>query len=70
MWWKMSSIKYARFKTEEELLKVVLHSLAYNVYPKVSAIGGRKISPSIDILQIERILILTDDTDRIGFRGR
>lgn len=34
-------------------MKTVLHSLAYDVYPKVSAIGGRKISPDIDILQIE-----------------
>jgi hypothetical protein len=48
-------MKYARFKTEEELLKEVLRSLAYNVYPKVSAIGGKKISPDIDILQIERV---------------
>jgi hypothetical protein len=52
----MESMKYSRFGTEEELLKSVLHSLAaYNVYPKVSAIGGKKISPDIDILQIERI---------------
>jgi len=51
----MEGMKYARFKTEDELLKAVLHSLAaYNVYPKVSAIGGKKISPDIDILQIER----------------
>jgi hypothetical protein len=48
-------MKYARFKTEEELLKEVLRSLAYKVYPKVSAIGGKKISPDIDILQIERV---------------
>jgi hypothetical protein len=51
----MGSIRYARFKTEEELLKEVLCSLAYDVYPKVSAIDGRKINPDIDILQIERI---------------
>jgi len=50
----MDGIKYARFKTEEELLKEVLRSLSYcDVYPKVSAIGGKKISPDIDILQIE-----------------
>ena len=47
--------KYDRFKTEEELLKSVLHSLPYNVYPKVSAIGGKRINPDIDILQIKRI---------------
>ena len=52
----MEGMKYARFKTEDELLKAVLHSIApYNIYPKVSAIGGKKISPDIDILQIERI---------------
>jgi hypothetical protein len=51
----MKSIKYARFKTEDELLEEVLHSLAYDVYPKVSTIGGRKIYPDIDILEIKRI---------------
>jgi hypothetical protein len=51
----MEGIKYARFKTEEELLKTVLHSLAYDAYPKVSAIGGKKINPDIDILQIEKV---------------
>ena len=49
------SMRYARFKTEEELLKSILHSLPYDVYPKVSAIGGKKIRPDIDILQIERV---------------
>ena len=38
--------KYDRFKTEEELLKSVLHSLSYDVYPKVSAIGGKRINPA------------------------
>ena len=47
--------KYARFKTEKELLKSVLCSLPYDVYPKVSAIGGKKITPDIDILQIKRV---------------
>jgi len=51
----MEGVKYARFKTEEELLKDVLRSLPYDAYPKVSAIGGKKISPDIDILQIARI---------------
>ncbi len=46
---------YDRFRSEEELLKSVLHSLPYEVYPKVSAIAGSKISPDIDILQIYRI---------------
>ena len=47
--------RYARFKTEEELLRSVLNSLHYDVYPRVSAIGGKKINPDIDILQIERV---------------
>ena len=46
---------YDRFKSEEELLKSVLRSLPYEVYPKVSAIGGSKINPDIDILQISRV---------------
>ena len=53
---KMSERKYTRFSTEEELLKSVLRSLSYcDVYPKVSAIGGKKIVPDIDILQIQKI---------------
>jgi hypothetical protein len=51
---KNQTKNYIRFKTEEELLKAVLHSLHDDVYPKVSAIGGKKINPDIDILQIER----------------
>ncbi|MGB9760178.1 MAG: hypothetical protein ACP5H3_03815 [Candidatus Aenigmatarchaeota archaeon] len=51
----MEGINYARFKTEEELLKEVLYSLVYDVYPKVSAIGGKKINPDIDILEIKRV---------------
>jgi hypothetical protein len=51
----MGGVNYARFETEEELLKDVLRSLPYDAYPKVSAIGGKKISPDIDILQIARI---------------
>jgi hypothetical protein len=38
----MEGMKYARFKTEEELLKYVLCSLPYDAYPKVSAIGGKR----------------------------
>jgi len=46
---------YDRFKSEEELLKSVLHSLpSLDVYPKVSAIAGNKINPDIDILEISR----------------
>lgn len=45
---------YDRFKSEEELLKSVLHALIYEAYPKVSAIAGNKISPDIDILEISR----------------
>ena len=45
---------YVRFKSEEDLLKSVLHSLHYDVYPRVSAIGGRKIKPDIDILEIRK----------------
>lgn len=47
--------EYTRFKTEKELLKLVLCSLPYDVYPKVSAIGGKRINPDIDILHIERV---------------
>ncbi len=52
----MKSSKYVRFRTEEDLLKSCLRSLSYSygVYPKVSAIGGKKINPDIDILQIEK----------------
>ena len=46
------SIKYSRFKTEDELLKSVMRSSAFDKFPKVSAIGGKKINPDIDILQI------------------
>jgi|BEDMetMinimDraft_2_1075160.scaffolds.fasta_scaffold00786_4 hypothetical protein len=52
---KQQTKNYIRFKAEEELLKAVLHSLHDDVYPKVSAIGGKKINPDIDILQIERL---------------
>ena len=45
-------MKYARFKTEDELLKSVL---PYGAYPKVSAIGGKKITPDIDILEVQRV---------------
>ncbi len=51
----MPKREYARFKTEGEFLKAVLRSLPFDVYPRVTAIGGRKIHPDIDILQIKRI---------------
>lgn len=47
-------MRYPRFKTEEELLRAILQLFSYNTYPKVSAIGGRKINPDIDMLLIER----------------
>ena len=50
----MASLTYARFKNEKELLKEIINSLPYDVYPRVSAIGGKRITPDIDILQIER----------------
>jgi len=46
-------MQYDRFGTEEELLKSFLSSLpSFNVYPKISAIAGRKNHPDIDILEI------------------
>jgi hypothetical protein len=50
----MEGMRYPRFKTEEELLRAILRLFPYNSYPKVSAIGGRKINPDIDMLLIER----------------
>ena len=50
----MNEKRYVRFRTEEELLKSVLRRLSYEVYPKVSAIGGKRITPDIDILEIRR----------------
>lgn len=47
-------MKFSRFRTEDELLKSILRSLPYDVYPKVSAVGGRRIAPDIDILQIQK----------------
>lgn len=46
---------YDRFKTEEESIKSLTHSLAYDVYPRVSAIGGKRINPDIDVLQIKKV---------------
>lgn len=51
----MPKREYVRFKTEGEFLKAVLRSLPFDVYPRVTAIGGRKIHPDIDILQIKGI---------------
>jgi hypothetical protein len=48
-------MKYARFKTEHELLKSILGSMPYDAYPQVSAIGGKKINPDIDILKVQKI---------------
>lgn len=51
-----SNIKYTRFGTEGELLKSVLSFLGrIDVYPKVSAIAGKKINPDIDVLKIEKV---------------
>lgn len=48
-------MKYACFRTEEKLLRSILHSIPYDTYPKVSAIGGKKINPDIDILEVQRV---------------
>ena len=40
----MNEKRYVRFRTEGELLKSVLRYLSYEVYPKVSAIGGKRIA--------------------------
>jgi hypothetical protein len=48
-------MRFSRFRTEDELLRSVLHSLPYDAYPKVSVIGGRRIAPDIDILQIQKV---------------
>jgi hypothetical protein len=45
-------MSYAHFKTEDHLLKSVL---PYGAYPKVSAIGGKRINPDIDILEVQRV---------------
>ena len=52
----VNNTKYAWFGTETELLKSILSSLGrIDVYPKVSAIAGKKINPDIDILKIEKL---------------
>ena len=51
---KAFKMEYIRFQTEEEFLRTVLKNMPYEVYPKVTAIGGQKINPDIDILQIKR----------------
>ena len=52
----MVSLPYVRFKSEEELLRAILSSLSYaELYPRVTAIGGKEIVPDIDILQVDRI---------------
>jgi hypothetical protein len=48
-------MNYARFKTEDELLKSILSVLPYDAYPKISAIGGKKITPDIDILEVRKV---------------
>jgi len=50
----VNTTKYVRFNTEDELLKHILRILPHSAYPRVSAIGGKKITPDIDILAIER----------------
>jgi hypothetical protein len=50
-----TEIKYARFENEDEFLKEILHRIGTTeVYPKVSAIAGKKIRPDIDILEIKK----------------
>lgn len=48
-------MKYNLFKTEDELIKSVMRSLPFDKYPKVSAIGGKKINPDIDILEVQKV---------------
>jgi len=48
-------IKYARFGREDEFLEEILQRIGTTeVYPKVSAIAGKKIRPDIDILEIKK----------------
>ena len=50
-----NEIRYARFENEEDFLKEILHRIGIiEVYPKVSAIAGKKIRPDIDLLEIKR----------------
>jgi hypothetical protein len=50
-----NEIRYARFGGEDEFLKEILHRIGTTeVYPKVSAIAGKKIRPDIDILEIKK----------------
>jgi hypothetical protein len=50
-----NEIKYARFAREDEFLEEILHRIGTTeVYPKVSAIAGKKIRPDIDILEIKK----------------
>ena len=46
---------YDRFKSEDELLKSIFPSLAYDGYPKVSVIAGTRVNPDIDILHITKV---------------
>ena len=50
-----NEIRYARFGTEDDFLEEILHRIGTTeVYPKVSAIAGKKIRPDIDILEIRK----------------
>ena len=50
-----NEIKYARFEGEDEFLKEIVQRIGTTeVYPKVSAIAGKKIRPDIDILEIKK----------------
>jgi hypothetical protein len=50
-----NEIRYARFGREDEFLEEILHRIATTeVYPKVSAIAGKRIRPDIDLLEIRK----------------
>jgi len=50
-----NEIRYARFGREDEFLKEILHRIGTTeVYPKVSAIAGKKIRPDIDIFRNQK----------------
>ncbi len=57
----------ARFSTEEKALKTLLKLFGKeNIFPKVTAIGGKKIKSSIDILKIEKSK--SDEYELTGYK--
>jgi hypothetical protein len=45
-------IAYSHFETEQDLLADIFKVVSYDAYPRVTAIGGKKIVPDIDVLEI------------------